>query len=162
MGEKSAPIPARTVLRDPVHFLAFGFGSGLGPKAPGTWGSLAAIVPYLWFQTFPIPAYLAMLVISMAFGIWLCGESARRLGVHDHSGIVWDEFVGMWITLFLAPPGWLWIVVGFALFRLFDVLKPWPIRWLDRHISGGLGIMLDDLLAGVIAWLGVQALAQLV
>lgn len=109
-----------------------------------------------------MPAYLAMLVISMVFGIWLCSDSARRLGVHDHSGIVWDEFVGMWITLFLAPPGWLWIVVGFALFRLFDVLKPWPIRWLDRHISGGLGIMLDDVLAGVIAWLGVQALAQLV
>ncbi|MCB1734887.1 MAG: phosphatidylglycerophosphatase A [Gammaproteobacteria bacterium] len=158
MRDKHRPIPPRTVFSDPVHFFAFGFGSGLGPKAPGTFGSAAAILPFLWMQTLSPTAYLAVLAVGTVFGIWVCGESARRLGVHDHSGIVWDEFVGIWITLFLAPAGWLWIVIGFALFRVFDVLKPWPIRWLDRHVEGGLGIMLDDVLAGVFAWLVLQAL----
>jgi len=152
----------RTVLTSPVHFLAFGFGSGLSPKAPGTMGTLAAIPLYLLLMNLPLTGYLlAVLLISVA-GIWICGESSRRLGVHDHGGIVWDEFAGFLLTMTAAPQGWAWIVLGFALFRLFDIWKPWPVRVADRQLHGGLGIMLDDILAGIYAWLVLQAVAYVV
>ena len=152
----------RTVLTSPVHFLAFGFGSGLSPKAPGTMGTLAAIPLYLLLMNLPLTGYLlAVLLISVA-GIWICGESSRRLGVHDHGGIVWDEFAGFLLTMTAAPQGWQWIVLGFALFRLFDIWKPWPVRVADRQLHGGLGIMLDDILAGIYAWLVLQAVAYVV
>ena len=126
----------RTVLTSPVHFLAFGFGSGLSPKAPGTMGTLAAIPLYLLLMNLPLTGYLlAVLLISVA-GIWICGESSRRLGVHDHGGIVWDEFAGFLLTMTAAPQGWAWIVLGFALFRLFDIWKPWPVRVADRQLHG--------------------------
>jgi phosphatidylglycerophosphatase A len=92
-------------------------------------------------------------------GVYWCDRSSKALGVHDHGGIVWDEFVGYWITMFMAPKGILWMLVGFVLFRLFDIVKPWPIRWLDRHVEGGFGIMLDDVLAGVFACVVLQLLA---
>lgn len=152
----------RTVLTSPVHFLAFGFGSGLSPKAPGTMGTLAAIPLYLLLMNLSLTSYLlAVLLISVA-GIWICGESSRRLGVHDHGGIVWDEFAGFLLTMTAAPQGWAWIVLGFALFRLFDIWKPWPVRVADRQLHGGLGIMLDDILAGIYAWLVLQAVAYVV
>lgn len=152
----------RTVLTSPVHFLAFGFGSGLSPKAPGTMGTLAAIPLYLLLMNLPLTGYLlAVLLISVA-GVWICGESSRRLGVHDHGGIVWDEFAGFLLTMTAAPQGWAWIVLGFALFRLFDIWKPWPVRVADRQLHGGLGIMLDDILAGIYAWLVLQAVAYVV
>lgn len=152
----------RTVLTSPVHFLAFGFGSGLSPKAPGTMGTLAAIPLYLLLMNLPLTGYLlAVLLISVA-GIWICGESSRRLGVHDHGGIVWDEFAGFLLTMTAAPQGWTWIVLGFALFRLFDIWKPWPVRVADRQLHGGLGIMLDDILAGIYAWLVLQAVVYVV
>ena len=152
----------RTVLTSPVHFLAFGFGSGLSPKAPGTMGTLAAIPLYLLLMNLPLTGYLlAVLLISVA-GVWICGESSRRLGVHDHGGIVWDEFAGFLLTMTAAPQGWQWIVLGFALFRLFDIWKPWPVRVADRQLHGGLGIMLDDILAGIYAWLVLQAVAYVV
>lgn len=152
----------RTVLTSPVHFLAFGFGSGLSPKAPGTMGTLAAIPLYLLLMNLPLTGYLlAVLLISVA-GIWICGESSRRLGVHDHGGIVWDEFAGFLLTMAAAPQGWAWIVLGFALFRLFDIWKPWPVRVADRQLHGGLGIMLDDILAGIYAWLVLQVVAYVV
>lgn len=148
---------APEVWRNPWHFLAFGFGSGTLPKAPGTWGTLAALpfVPLL--QLLPVWGYALVLVAAFAFGCWLCGRVTDDLQVHDHEGIVWDEFVGLWLTLWLAPPGWLWLLAGFLLFRLFDILKPWPVRWADRQVRGGLGIMLDDVLAGVLAWLVLQS-----
>ena len=93
---------------------------------------------------------------GFALGVWICDRTARDLGVHDHPAIVWDEVIGYFVTMITAPPGWVWIVAGFALFRLFDILKPWPIRWIDRHVHGGVGIMLDDVLAGVFAWLSMQ------
>lgn len=133
------------------HFLAFGFGTGLAKKAPGTWGTLAglALMPLLYL----LPLWLGLVVIALAsvFGIWLCGRVADDLGVHDHGGIVWDEIVGIWMTLILLPNTWQWWVLGFVLFRILDILKPWPISWLDRRVGGGLGIMLDDMLAGLIA-----------
>lgn len=151
---------SKTVLSSPVHFLAFGFGSGLSPKAPGTMGTLAAIPLYLLLVNFPLWVYLLMLLLISLGGIWLCGESSRRLGVHDHGGIVWDEFAGYLLTMTAAPPGWLWIAIGFALFRLFDIWKPWPVRIADRKVHGGVGIMLDDLLAGIYAWIVLQLLAH--
>lgn len=160
MSEQQAPaqpVPP-SVWRDPWHFLAFGLGSGTLPKAPGTWGSLIALpfVP-LW-QLLSGWSYPLLLVVLTLFGCWLCGKVARELGVHDHEGIVWDEMVGIWITFWLAPPGLVWLLVGFVAFRVLDICKPWPIRWLDVNVRGGVGIMVDDVLAGVIAWLVVQGL----
>jgi len=143
-------IPARRLLH-PVDFLALGFGSGLVPGAAGTAGTVAAIPVYLLLQPLAAPYYAAVVVLLALAGIVICGQTANRLGVHDHPGIVWDEIVGYLVTMALAPPGWLWIAAGFVLFRLFDIVKPWPIRWCDRQVGGGLGIMLDDLLAGVFA-----------
>ena len=140
-------------LRHPIHFLALGLGSGLSPKAPGTFGTLAAVPFVLLWQMLPWWGFALIVWVSFVFGVWLCGESARRLGVHDHPGIVWDEFVGYWLTMLFAPTGWLWLLLGFIFFRIFDILKPWPIGWADRQVSGGMGIMLDDVLAGIYAGL---------
>lgn len=139
--------PRDVALSSPDGLLAFGFGSGLSPVAPGTAGSAVAVAPALVLAALPLPAALAVIVAAFFFGIWLCGRVGRRLGVHDHSGIVFDEFVGLWLVLVLIPPQWSWWLAGFVLFRLFDAVKPWPIGWLDRRIHGGLGVMLDDLLA---------------
>ncbi len=151
-----------SVFRNPIHFLAFGFGSGAAPVAPGTFGTLAAVPLYLLLMQLPLGWYLLALVASFGLGIWLCERTAQDLGVHDHGGIVWDEFVGYWLTMVAAPAGWQWVVVGFVLFRLFDIWKPFPISWLDRHVKGGLGIMLDDAVAGTFAWLCLQVLARMV
>ncbi|MBF0254870.1 MAG: phosphatidylglycerophosphatase A [Gammaproteobacteria bacterium] len=143
----------RPDLGNPLHLLAFGFGSGLAPKAPGTFGTLAAIPLLLLLSLLPLSGYLLALALSFALGIWFCERTSRDLGVHDHGGIVWDEFVGLFVTFIAVPISWQSLLLGFVLFRLFDILKPWPIGWLDRQVQGGLGIMLDDLLAGVYAWL---------
>lgn len=141
----------RPDMRNPVHLLAFGFGSGLAPRAPGTVGTLAAVP--LWYALIQLPfwGYALATLCVIAVGPWLCGRASRDLGVHDHGGIVWDEFAGFLLTMLFVPPSLLALVLGFMLFRLFDILKPWPIGWLDRRVQGGTGIMLDDLLAGVYA-----------
>ncbi len=134
-------------------FLAFGFGSGLAPKAPGTVGTLAAL-PFLWlWQPLPWFAQLTVLLLTFMMGVHLCQYTSQRLGVHDHSGIVWDEFVGLWLTFFMVPLSWQNIIIGFTLFRFFDIIKPFPIKWLDKHLFGGLGIMVDDIAAGFLACL---------
>ncbi|MCW8918209.1 MAG: phosphatidylglycerophosphatase A [Gammaproteobacteria bacterium] len=144
----------------PANLFALGFGSGLAPRAPGTFGTLAALPPYLfWLQGLSLPWFLAVIVLSFLLGIWLCDVTARDLGVHDHPGIVWDEFVGLWISCIALPTGWPWLLAAFVLFRFFDILKPWPIRWLDRKVPGGLGIMVDDLLAGLFALAVIQLAA---
>ena len=151
-----------SVWRNPVHFLAFGFGSGAIPKAPGTAGTALAVIIYLLLPPLTLPAYGILLLLTFAAGVWLCGKTATDLGVHDHGGIVWDEFVGYWITMFMAPAGWLWVLLGFGLFRLLDIVKPWPIKWVDQQVKGGLGLMLDDVLAGIMAALCIQATVVLV
>ncbi len=163
MSTKNPKIPDLNskVLSSPIHFLAFGFGSGLVPFAPGTFGTLAAIPLYLFIQALSLPTYLLIVVIVSLVGIWICDKSSKLLGVHDHSGIVWDEFAGYFVTMIAAPKGWLWIFVGFALFRLFDIWKPWPISILDKKVGGGFGIMIDDLLAGIFALVCLQLLAVL-
>jgi len=144
-------IVPRRVFSSYVLWLAFGFGSGLAPRAPGTAGTLAAVPLFLLLDCLPGYGYLlATLLVTLA-GVWICGRASQLLGVHDHPGIVWDEFAGFLITMVAAPAGWPGIAAGFALFRLFDVWKPWPIGWVDRKVHGGLGIMLDDVLAGLMA-----------
>lgn len=151
-----------SIWRNPVHFLAFGLGSGAAPWAPGTVGTAAAVIPYLlWIQFLSPVWFIGLLLVTFIIGVWLCERTSDDLGVHDHSGIVWDEFVGYWLTMFLAPQGWEWALVGFVLFRFFDVLKPWPVKWADRRVAGGFGIMVDDVLAGIYAWLCMQILIRL-
>ncbi len=146
-------------LRNPIHLLAFGLGSGCAPKAPGTFGTLAAI-PFWWLflQDVPFIPYLCLVIAGFAFGVYLCEQTSKDLGVHDHGGIVWDEWVGLWITYIALPAGVEWIIIGFALFRFFDILKPWPIKWLDEKVHGGFGIMIDDVLAGIFALACVQGI----
>ena len=139
----------KIILRDPVHFLAFGFGSGLSPKAPGTMGTLVALPFVFLLLHMSLWAYLCSVLMLSTLGIYICGESARRLNSHDHPGIVWDEFAGMAITMIAVTPSWANLLMGFVLFRCFDIFKPWPIREVDHRLSGGLGIMLDDMLAGM-------------
>jgi phosphatidylglycerophosphatase A len=149
------------IWRSPVHVLAFGFGSGLSPWAPGTCGTVVAAILYLLFPPMHWAVYLLMILLTFVVGIWLCGKTSEDLGVHDHGGIVWDEFVGYWLTMFMAPAGWEWVLGGFLVFRLLDILKPWPIKWFDSQIKGGLGIMVDDVIAGIIGALCLQAVALL-
>ena len=155
--------PNRLILTTPVHFWAFGFGSGLAPVAPGTFGSLVGLLLYGVIGWLPRELYWAVVVLAFLFGLYICGASARLLKVHDEPGIVWDEIVGLWLALIplnmaipqmVAPmPVWVWAVITFIWFRFFDILKPWPIRWVDRHVGGGTGIVLDDVLACVYAGL---------
>ena len=139
------------LLRNPIHLLALGFGSGLAPRAPGTFGTLVA-VPIVWgVMQFGFAAHVAFAIVATAAGIWLCGESARRLGVHDHPGIVWDEITAFMIVLFFTPNTLMWQAVAFLLFRVFDILKPGPIRYIERMFRGGFGVMVDDLVAAFFA-----------
>ncbi|MDX1507189.1 MAG: phosphatidylglycerophosphatase A [Woeseiaceae bacterium] len=144
-------VSAREVLTDPVHLLAFGFGTGLAPVAPGTFGSLPALLLAWLTLDLGLYAQLGVAAALFAAGIPICGASARKLGIHDHGGIVWDEICGMYVTLLLAPASLLGFAAAFGLFRLFDIVKPWPIRDLDHRLGGGLGIMLDDLVAALYA-----------
>ena len=139
------------VFSSPVQFLAFGFGSGLMPKGPGTAGTLMAVPLFLLMADWGLPLYTAVVFVTAIMGIWICGAASRQLGVHDHGGIVWDEFVGYWITMWAVPVSWQWIIAGFVVFRVFDILKPWPINVLDKKVGGGFGIMIDDVVAGIMA-----------
>ncbi len=143
-------------LSNPIQFLALGFGSGLAPKAPGTFGTLAAIPLYL-LLTMLAPLSYALAVLLMTFaGFYICGKAAEDVGVHDHPAIVWDEFVGFFITMFMIPVSWQSVLLGFILFRLFDIVKPWPISFVDKKVAGGFGIMIDDVLAGAFALIIMQ------
>lgn len=133
----------------PAHFLALGFGTGLSPKAPGTVGTLVGF-PLFWLMA-GSPLYWAWVVLFLALGVWACDVAGRALGEHDHGGLVWDEVAAFLLVLPFAPPTVLGYGLAFALFRLFDIWKPFPIGWLDARVRGGLGVMLDDVLAAVYA-----------
>jgi phosphatidylglycerophosphatase A len=120
---------------------------------------LACIPFYLLFQGLVWWQYLIVTVIVALIGIYLCGRTCEEIGVHDHPGTVFDEFVGFFVTMLFAPAGWPWIVVGFILFRFFDIYKPWPISWLDQNLQGGLGVVLDDIVAGIFALVIMQIIA---
>lgn len=151
----AASAPERAALRrHPAGWIATGAGSGFSPVAPGTAGSLAALLPWLALRELALPYYVLALALAFAAGVAACGWAVRRLQRTDPGCVVWDEFVGLWLAL--TPLIWLhagplWSVPGFILFRLFDIAKPWPVSWADREVDGGLGVMLDDVLAGVYA-----------
>ena len=152
----------RVSLKNPVHFLALGFGSGLIPFMPGTFGSLAALPLLIPFLYLPPITLLIAAVLASAIGIYLCGKTADDMQVHDHGSSAWDEVAGILLT-FLWVPLSLWTVVaGFLLFRFFDIVKPWPIGPVDKYVSGGLGIMLDDIIAGLMACASLHGLIWIV
>ena len=148
---------SRISLKNPWHLLATGFGSGLSPIVPGTMGTLASLPFYLLLAHLSLPLYGLVVIASCVIGVKICQVTSDDMGVHDHGSIVWDEFAGMWITMLVVPMfglavfDWKWLATGFVLFRFFDMVKPWPIGWLDKRVHGGLGIMLDDIVAGVMA-----------
>jgi phosphatidylglycerophosphatase A len=150
---------AQRVWQNPIYFIAFGFGSGLMPSMPGTWGTLAAIPVYYLMSDMPWSLYLLLTVAAFILGVFVSERVSKDLGVQDYKGIVWDEVVGYLLTMFLAPKGLAWVLLGFILFRIFDIWKPQPIRWIDQKVHGGLGIMLDDVVAAIPAWLIIQAIA---
>ncbi|MCL9782178.1 phosphatidylglycerophosphatase A [Vibrio sp. S4M6] len=144
-------------LKNPWHLFATGFGSGLSPIVPGTMGTIASIPFYLLLVQLPAPAYYLVVVLACVIGIKICQVTSDDMGVHDHGSIVWDEFAGYWITMLVVPYlhintlDWRWVVAGFVIFRFFDMVKPWPISWLDKRVGGGFGIMVDDILAGIMS-----------
>lgn len=155
----------RALLGHPAGWIACGFGSGMSPVAPGTAGSLVALLPWFALRELPIMYFAAVVVFAFALGMWACDWAVRTLKIADPGAVVWDEFVGQWIALaplIMWPLGWIWIVAGFVLFRIFDIAKPWPVSWADEKVSGGLGVMLDDVIAGMYAALALAALQQLV
>jgi phosphatidylglycerophosphatase A len=143
-------------LTNPIHFLALGFGSGLAPKAPGTFGTLAAVLLFFLMSGLTPLVYGLLVLVVCISGIYICGKAASDVGVHDHGAIVWDEFAGFFITMFMVPVSWQSVLVGFILFRIFDIAKPWPISIADKKLTGGFGIMFDDVLAGLFALVIMQ------
>ncbi|PCI08264.1 MAG: phosphatidylglycerophosphatase A [Gammaproteobacteria bacterium] len=148
MAEKNRKIHPHE-LKNPIVFIAMGFGSGLVPIAPGTAGTLLTVPLVFLLQQQSLLVYTLVTFIVLVTGSWVCGYAANKLKVHDHSGIVYDEVAGFLITMSIVPHGWYWMLAGFVLFRFFDAVKPWPISWLDKNIHGGFGIMLDDVIAGL-------------
>lgn len=147
----SAKKVSGALLTQPIHLVAFGFGAGLVPKAPGTAGTLIAVLPAWLLAPWPLQTKAALVAVLFILGVWICGESARRLQSHDHPAIVWDEIVGFLATCLVLPSDPLWMLVAFVLFRFFDIAKPWPICDLDHRLRGGIGIMLDDIVAAAFA-----------
>ena len=148
-------VPVKFLL-NPLHLLALGMGVGYLPKLPGTAGTLVGVVLYLAVSNLAWQYYSMLVLVLFISGVGLCTYTARVLDVHDHPAIVWDEIVGFLVTMMFAPSGWYWTASGFALFRLFDIWKPWPIRLIDNQIKGGLGMMADDLIAGIFSLIILQ------
>lgn len=163
-GEAGERADVRFLLRHPAHLVAFGFGSGLAPKAPGTVGTLLGL-PLFWLITAAapdLPNQIILVIAASLIGVWACGRTGRALGVADHGGMVWDEIVAFALVLLFTPAGWPWTAAAFALFRLFDILKPWPIRLADTHLKGGFGVMFDDILAAGYAIAAIKGAQWLV
>lgn len=141
----------QAAVEKPAGFLAFGLGSGLSPRAPGTVGTLVGMLLWIPFVNLPTALGLILVIAMFMIGIRICDVVSHALGVHDHGGIVWDEMVGIWLVLVFIPFDWRWWLAAFVLFRIFDIAKPWPIGWLDRCLAGGFGIMVDDVIAALYA-----------
>ncbi|MGP1715881.1 MAG: phosphatidylglycerophosphatase A family protein [Methylophilus sp.] len=148
------------LLSHPLHFLSLGLGTGLFPKAPGTAGTLLGFPLFWMLVSLPIWQQWLGLLLLFLFGIWCCAFTGRALGVSDHGAIVWDEIVAMAAILVTVPVTWAWWGVAFILFRLFDIWKPFPISWADKHVGGGFGVMLDDGLAAVMAIVVLQLMQR--
>ena len=149
----------RIILSHPAGWIASGLGSGLSPYAPGTVGSLAALLLHFWLRELPWPVYLVVIAAVFLLGTWAAQVMITRLRIADPGFIVIDEFVGQWLALIFVPHDWRWVIAGFVLFRVLDIAKPWPISWADREIHGGFGVMFDDAIAGALAGLVLFLLA---
>jgi len=157
---RTAP-DARFLLSHPAHFIALGFGSGLAPRAPGTFGTLAGLALFLLLEQVIAPWHVAVLAIPLfVLGVWACERTARDLGVPDHGAIVWDEIVAFLPVAVFANKSALMLAVAFGLFRLFDIWKPFPIRQVERRVKGGLGVMIDDVLAAIYACAVIALLVE--
>lgn len=141
----------------PAHFLGLGFGTGLAPKAPGTFGTLIGLPLFWLIHPSALQTQLMVVLVLFILGIYICGKTGQAIGVSDHGGIVWDEIVAMMLVLTFTPLHWFWWLLAFALFRLFDIWKPFPVRQCDAHFKGGFGVMFDDILAAVYAILVLKA-----
>lgn len=146
----------------PAHFIALGFGSGLSPRAPGTIGTLFGWALYPIIKH-PVSdgLFLILLVSLFVAGVMVCDRTGRSLGVPDHGAIVWDEMVAIWLVLLVTPTTLAWQLTAVVLFRFFDIVKPMPISWADRHLKGGFGVMLDDLIAAAFAMATLSGLLHL-
>ena len=147
MWIKRNHLPSSIQLRNPIHVLAVGFGSGAAPYMPGTIGTVVAIPIYYLLQLLPLPFYTLIMGAMILFGFYICEVADQVIGVYDHPSIVWDEMVGYLLTMWAVPAYWVWIILGFLLFRLFDIWKPLPVRWLNDKVGGGIGVVVDDLMA---------------
>lgn len=156
MTTSSPEVNLKTLIKRPACFIAYGFGSGLAPKAPGTFGTLVALPIFYLMQDLTLAVYLAIVMSAFIAGIWLCQRAADWLNNDDPSGVVWDEIVGYLVAMTFAPAGWQWMLIGFVLFRFFDIVKPWPVSLADKKLHGGVGIMLDDVVAGIYALVIIQ------
>ena len=146
--KKSYPIPD-AVFQKPLYFIAFGFGTGVIPVAPGTFGTLFAMFLYALLPPLSFIYHLAITLLLIVASIYICGKVSREIKLHDHTGMCLDEFPGFFVSMLFAPSGWMGMLFAFLLFRFFDIVKPWPINWVDKHVHGGFGMVLDDVLAGV-------------
>lgn len=155
---KSIPPIPEAVWKNPIYFLAFGLGSGAIPFAPGTFGTLFAVPFYLILRHLPLSLYIAFVIMFALFSMWVCEYVSQRIREHDHPGMCIDEFAGFFAAMINAPHGWSWVLLGFLLFRLFDIWKPWPIRYLDKKVHGGFGMVLDDIVAGLFTFAIIQLL----
>lgn len=152
-SEKNIPLDSRSVWTNPIHFIACGFGVGLIPIMPGTFGTLVGVLFYLILVQFSLPVYLFFVLAMNIAGIYLCGRVNRDFKTEDHPAAVWDEIATFPIVMIAIPLTWYYLLLGFILFRVFDILKPFPISYLDKHVHGGLGVMLDDIVAALFSWL---------
>ncbi len=159
-SKPSSDIPEE-VWQNPLYFFTFGFGSGAMPFAPGTFGTLLAIPFYLLLQPLPLTGYLTFVIIFIIVSSWACDVVSRKIRTHDHPGMCIDEFAGFFVTMIHAPQGFIWVTLGFVLFRLFDIWKPWPIHFIDEYVHGGFGMVLDDIVAGLFAMIIIQLLSFL-
>ncbi len=146
----------RLIWSDPWIFIACGFGIGLLPKMPGTYATLISALLYLLLMKLPLVLYLTITIILNGLGVWLCGRANRAFGTHDHPAAVWDEIAAFPIVMIAVPFTWYYLLLGIILFRIFDIWKPGPIAWIDRHMQGGWGVMLDDIAAALLAWIILQ------
>ncbi len=161
MDNLNNPQVSVKLLLNPAHLLSLGFGSGLLPKMPGTLGTFVGVLLFVLLPELDWKSYLGIIILAFIIGVGICGYTAKVLNVHDHPAIVWDEIVGYFITMFMVPKGWMWILAGFILFRIFDILKPWPISVADKQVKGGLGIMLDDVIAALFSLIIIQIILYL-
>ena len=149
------PVP-RSVWTDPIHFIACGFGVGVIPWMPGTFGTLAGVVLYWMLSPLPVWAYVLITAVLVVIGVFICDKTNRDFGTDDHPAAVWDEIASFPIVMIAVPRTWYFILIGFLLFRFFDIVKPWPIGWIDKNIHGGVGVMLDDVVAALFSWVILQ------